>query len=47
MSLFKTPKTITDYENGSWSLIREDANKVFAAQQSGKMGSNMYLFIYI
>ncbi len=44
MSLLKNPKSINDFESSSWSLIREDTNKVFQAQQYGKVGSNMYYF---
>ena len=41
MSLLKNPKTINDFQSNSWSLVREDLNKVFQAQQYGKVGSNM------
>jgi hypothetical protein len=39
MSLIKNPKNIKDYS--SWSIIREDSNKVFSLQQKGKIGSNI------
>jgi hypothetical protein len=34
MSLLKKVKEIRDYELNTWNLIREDSNKIFAAQQT-------------